>query len=111
MGEEFRRKRRYFGYWGLRLERDGGREGQNEVGESGEKRLCPPSASSFRESNNKSEVNPLPGRKLSLKPDEATAVQRQSDTQTREQPLIPHGKMRTEAQTREGDCCALFNQD
>jgi hypothetical protein len=48
------------------------------------------------ESNNKSEVNPLPGRKLSLKPDEATAVQRQNDTQTREQLLIPHGKMRTE---------------
>lgn len=35
------------------------------------------------------QVNPLPGRKLSLKADEATAVQRQSDTQTRGQPLIP----------------------
>lgn len=35
------------------------------------------------------QVNPLPGRKLSLKADEAPAVQRQSDTQTRGQLLIP----------------------
>lgn len=35
------------------------------------------------------QVNPLPGMKLSLKADEAPAVQRQSDTQTRDQPLIP----------------------
>lgn len=56
-----------------------------------------PSASSCGESNNKSEVNPLPGRKLSLKLDEATAVQRESDTQTREQLLIPHRKMGMES--------------
>lgn len=52
-----------------------------------------PSLSSCGESNNKSEVNPLPGRKLSLKLDEATAVQRESDTKTREPLLIPHRKM------------------
>lgn len=64
------------------------------MGVSGEKEPGSPSALSCGESNNKSEVNPLPGRKLSLKPDEATAVQRESDTQTREQLLIPHRKMR-----------------
>lgn len=48
--------------------------------------------SSCREKNNKSEVNPLPGRKPSPKPDKATEVQRESDTQTREQLLIPWRK-------------------
>lgn len=61
-----------------------------------------PWASSCGESNNKSEVNPLPGRKLSLKLDEATAVQRESDTQTREQLLIPHRKMGMESSYPEG---------
>lgn len=74
-----------------------GREEEGEVGVSGEKGPCSPWASSCGESNDKSEVNPLPGRKLSLKLDEATVVQRQSDTQTREQLLIPHRKMRMES--------------
>lgn len=97
-------------FWEIWLERDGGREGKLEVGVSGEKDSLP-LASSCGESNNKSEVNPLPGRKLSLKPDEATVVQRESDTQTREQLLIPHRKPRMESSVPGGRPCALFNQD
>lgn len=77
--------------------RTGERWGTGRVpGEKGTRWLSP-SRSSCGESNNKSEVNPHPGRKLSLKLDEATAVQRESDTQTREQLLIPHRKMGMES--------------
>lgn len=96
-------------FWGLRLERDGG--GVGCLRRKGLTRLPSPWASSCGESNNKSEVNPLPGRKLSLKLDEATAVQRESDTQTREQLLIPHRKMGMESSGPGGETAALFNQD
>lgn len=71
------------------MEREGGGEGTHEAGVSGEKEPHSPWVWTCGESNNKPGVNPLPGRKLSLKPDEATAVQRESVTQTREQLLIP----------------------
>lgn len=72
--------------------REKGREGTHEQGSLGRKRAPSLEYGPVVESNNKPGVNPLPGRKLSLKPDEATAVQRESDTQTREQLLITHRK-------------------
>ena len=93
------------------MEREGGGEGTHEAGVSGEKEPHSPWVWTCGESNNKPGVNPLPGRKLSLKPDEATAVQRESVTQTREQLLIPQERREWGAQAREGGSPALFNQD